>query len=214
MAKSMKGSPFRTPTMEQVEKFMNEAKPDWPSNFCLYYSQRFVNYYVSVGWIVGKKMMKDWRAAFWGQWANVKFREDKEMLEKCLNDVTHRAKMAQARAQKDGMFAEQYGTATVAGEKPAFFYLEFYQNLMESWRQGQLTWKQLTPHYDRLKALGIMRLPKAQIDAIFVEMGNDRDRGKGLSVVRLFENITAQQITLKNFYDKIHAQRLEAGAGQ
>lgn len=200
---------FRTPTQQEVEDFMNQAKPDWPVPFVQYYAQRFHAYYMSVGWVIGRKMMKDFKAAFWSQWQHVKFKEDKEMLEKCLNALTHRALMQHRAAERDGMFADQYGTATVGGEKPAFYYLEYYQKLMESYFQGQVPEKDLGKHYDRLKALGVMRIPREQINLIFELMGNDRDYGKTLSVVRLFKNLSEQKITLKNWYDKIHQQPAE-----
>ena len=49
-------SRFTPPTVEEVEKYccerMNAVDPE-----------RFVNYYSSKGWMIGKNKMKDWRAA-------------------------------------------------------------------------------------------------------------------------------------------------------
>jgi hypothetical protein len=38
---------------------------------------------------------------------------------------------------------------------------------------------------------------------ILVDMGNDRDRGKGMSVARLFLNLQAKGITLKQYFDQL-----------
>ncbi len=47
---------FIKPTVDEVRTFCRERKSSVDA-------QRFVDYYDSVGWMVGKKAMKDWRAA-------------------------------------------------------------------------------------------------------------------------------------------------------
>ncbi|HLZ17590.1 MAG TPA: hypothetical protein VKQ08_11145, partial [Cyclobacteriaceae bacterium] len=187
---------FRTPTIEELRAFMNLCKPDWPTNFIEYYSSRFHSHYQANGWVVGRVKMKDWHACVRGQWLQLKFKEDKDFLDKCLMEPIHKMRQAEMRRQADGMFAD-------ATTKPIEFYIDFYDKLLQSFQAGQVTEKQLQPHYDRLKAIGVMRLPKSQIEAIFVEMGNDRDRGKGLSVKQLFLNLVARGMTVKQFHDKV-----------
>ena len=46
---------FQKPTVEQVENYCKERKNDIDA-------QKFVDYYDSIGWLVGKKPMKDWKA--------------------------------------------------------------------------------------------------------------------------------------------------------
>ena len=46
---------FKKPTVEQVEIYCKERKNDIDAN-------KFVDYYDSIGWLVGKKPMKDWKA--------------------------------------------------------------------------------------------------------------------------------------------------------
>lgn len=46
---------FKKPTVEQVENYCKERKNDIDAN-------KFVDYYDSIGWLVGKKPMKDWKA--------------------------------------------------------------------------------------------------------------------------------------------------------
>ncbi len=49
------------PSPSQVQDYMVER--GWPEMFAGAQSDRFVDYYASVGWKVGKKPMKDWKAA-------------------------------------------------------------------------------------------------------------------------------------------------------
>lgn len=46
---------FQKPTVEQVENYCKERKNGIDA-------QKFVDYYDSIGWLVGKKPMKDWKA--------------------------------------------------------------------------------------------------------------------------------------------------------
>ena len=47
---------FLPPTLEEVQSYCRERKNDVDA-------QRFVDYYTSNGWLVGKNKMKDWKAA-------------------------------------------------------------------------------------------------------------------------------------------------------
>lgn len=47
---------FHTPTVEEVKKYIEEKQYSVDA-------QRFVNFYESKGWMVGKNHMKDWKAA-------------------------------------------------------------------------------------------------------------------------------------------------------
>lgn len=51
----IKEKKFKKPTVEEVEKYCQERKNGINAN-------KFVDYYDSIGWIVGKKPMKDWKA--------------------------------------------------------------------------------------------------------------------------------------------------------
>lgn len=203
---------FSIPTQQEVADWIYQAmgvnhpkdQTAWPRRFCEYMAEKFWNRYQAAGWQYGGRMMKDWGAAFHAQWKHLKYKEDKDMLEKFINEPLHQMHVAKKREESDGMFASQYGTATVGGDKPAFYYIEYYQKLMESYFQGQVPEKDLWKHYDRLKALGVMRLPREQITLIYELMGNNRDYGKTLSVARLFKNLNEQKITLKQLYDKVH----------
>ena len=202
---------FRIPIIEEVRAFMNLCKPDWPTNFIEYYSDRWMSHYLANGFIVGRVKMKDWKACIRSQWLTLKFKEDKEFLDRTLMEPIHRMRMDRERREKDGMFAD----AAVGSAKPVSYYLEFYETMRQKFLSGLMAtpWKELAPHYDRLKAIGIMRLPKHQTDQILVDMGNNRDIGKGEAVMRLFLNLQEKGLTVNTYYETIK-QRIEAGAGE
>ena len=50
------GSRFIQPTLEEVEEYCSERGNNVDA-------ERFIDYYTSNGWKVGKNPMKDWRAA-------------------------------------------------------------------------------------------------------------------------------------------------------
>lgn len=54
--KKRKTEPFKKPTLEEVTAYIQERKSPIDS-------ERFYAYYESVGWIVGKKPMKNWKMA-------------------------------------------------------------------------------------------------------------------------------------------------------
>ena len=200
MAKVAKSPMFVKPTKEEVINFIDLTMRDWPRSYCEIIGETFFEFYQSVGWRLSKNIpMKDWQAAWNGRWKNNLKPSDKRLLEEHLRMPANRIAAAERRRQADGMFADQF-EPTVGSAKPASYYLEFYENMRQSFFAGQLTEKQLRPHYDKLKALGVMRLPKSQIEAIYVEMGNDRDRGKGLSIQQLFLNLQHAGMTLQQFY--------------
>jgi len=198
--KVAKAPMFVIPTKEEVINFIDKEMRDWPRSFCEIIGEKFWESYRSVGWRLSKNIpMKSWQAAFHGRWKhNLNF-ADKKLLEEHLRMPVNRIAAAERKRQEDGLFAD----ATVGGPKPISYYLEYYDTLLQSFQAGQVTEKQLQPHYDRLKAIGVMRLPKPQIEAIFVEMGNDRDRGKGLCVKQLFLNLVAQGMTVKQYFEII-----------
>lgn len=188
--------------MEEVKAFMNLCKPDWPVNFIAYYSDRWLSHYMANGFVVGRVKMKDWKACIRSQWLTLKFKEDKEYLEKSLMEPIHQMHAARMRRESAGMYADEL-EPTVGSAKPIDYYLDYYDVMMGKYIAGQVKERELASHYDRLKKMGLMRLPKPQIDQILVDMGNERDRGKGMSVARLFLNLQAKGITLKQYFDQL-----------
>lgn len=200
----MKGSAFKIPTIDEVKAFMNLCKPDWPTNFINYLADKWLAHYMSNGFIVGRVKMKDWKSCIRAQWLTLKYKEDKDLLEKYLMEPVHQMHAARMRRQADGMYAEQFDP-TAGSAKSIDYYIEYYETMRGKFFAGGFKnpEKELAPHYDRLKAMGVMRLPKAQIDRILVDMGNDRDRGKGMSVIQLFNNLQAKGLTMKEYHRQI-----------
>lgn len=74
---------FKIPLQTEIQVYIKEKK-GWPESFCIYYAERFWNFYASNGWKVsGKTAMKNWQAAFNANWQNLKFKEDIDMLQRC-----------------------------------------------------------------------------------------------------------------------------------
>lgn len=191
---------FVKPSMEEVINFIDVTMREWPRSFCEIIGERFWQSYQSVGWRLSKNIpMKDWHAAWHGRWKNNLSDKDKRLLEEHLRMPVNRIAAAERKRQEDGLFAD----ATVGSAKPVSFYLEFYETLRQKFLSGAFTtpWKELAPHYDRLKAIGIMRLPKHQTDQILVDMGNNRDIGKGMAVMRLFLNLQEKQLTVGAYHE-------------
>lgn len=200
MAKVAKSPMFVKPTKEEVINFIDVTMRDWPRSFCEIMGERFFESYQSVGWRLSKNIpMKDWHAAWHGRWKNNLSDKDKRQLEEHLRMPINRIAAAERKRQEDGLFAD----AAVGSAKPISFYLEFYETLRQKFLAGAFTtpWKELAPHYDRLKAIGIMRLPKHQTDQILVDMGNNRDIGKGMAVMRLFLNLQEKRLTVCAYHE-------------
>lgn len=54
---------FRRPSLEEVEDYFREKRPEWPSEQVTDEAETFCDHYTSNGWKVGKNPMKDWQAA-------------------------------------------------------------------------------------------------------------------------------------------------------
>lgn len=54
---------FVKPSLEEVTEYFKEKKYDGAKYLELVMAEKFVNYYESKGWKIGKTPMKDWRAA-------------------------------------------------------------------------------------------------------------------------------------------------------
>lgn len=107
---------FKIPLQSEVASYMKERK-NWPMPFCVYYAERFWNFYQSNGWKVsGRALMKDWKAAFNSQWQSLKFPEDLSMLAKCING-------AKPEPQKNG---------TTLNDALTFYY-KYWDKITDDW---------------------------------------------------------------------------------
>ena len=211
--KTAKAPMFIKPTMEEVINFIDVTMRDWPRSFCEIMGEKFFESYQSLGWRLSKNIpMKNWHSAWNGRWKHNLSFADKKLLEEHLRLPVNQMKAAQARRESAGMYADEL-EPTVGSAKPIDYYITFYDVMIGKYIAGQVKERELASHYDRLKKMGLMRLPKPQIDQILVDMGNDRDRGKGMSVARLFLNLQARNQTLKDYYAEIQQKRLSATNG-
>lgn len=80
--KKRKTEPFKKPTLEEVTAYIQERKSPIDS-------ERFYAYYESVGWIVGKKPMKNWKMAVitWEKRLEAE-RKEKNKSSTCGNNKT------------------------------------------------------------------------------------------------------------------------------
>jgi len=77
--------PFKIPLQSEVIVYIKEKKSSWPQKFVDYYAEKFWNFYQSNGWKVsGRAAMKNWQAAFTANWQNLKFKEDIDFFNKCI----------------------------------------------------------------------------------------------------------------------------------
>jgi hypothetical protein len=63
----VKGRGFKPPTIIEVDKYVKESGRKWKEG-CN--AERFINFYESKGWVVGKSKMKNWKSAVGGQWTH------------------------------------------------------------------------------------------------------------------------------------------------
>jgi hypothetical protein len=196
MAKSVKKlPPFQIPKAEEVQAFMNLCKPDWPTAFLQYYSQRWMDHYMANGFVVGRVKMKDWKSCVRGQWLQLKFREDKERLEADLKSWQHKVLLDEKRRKSAGLFAVVEG----AGPTPFDRYLESMDEIFHAWQVGNASDGQLRAAAESLRKNNFLLLPKSQIEQIKADQGNNADLGKLLAVRQFFANLKQRGMTVSAF---------------
>lgn len=205
--KRIQNGALNAPSIDDVFQFINGYMKDWPEKFCHHMAERFVMSYRSKGWKVGKTPMKDFEAAFIGQWKNLKDFGDKKLLEQYQMEPIHQARLRQEREAAAGLFRGQEDMLENAAKID--IRLDRLTELQNSLIGGKITSIGLWAEYDGLKRLGIMRVPKPQIDQIMILKGESNERGKALMVEYLFRNLNHAGITIKQFFYQIHRHAKE-----
>jgi hypothetical protein len=196
MAKSIKKpGAFQIPSIEEVRAFMNLCKPDWPTAFVAYYSQRWLDHYMANGFVVGRVKMKDWHSCVRGQWLQLKFKEDKDRLEADLKSWTHQVMMDERRRKSAGLFA-----ATEENVAPLVRVLQFLDGIFDEFKAGTATEARLRYAGEWLRKRNLLRLSNAQIDRIKAEQGNQGDYGLILAMRQFFTNLQAKGQTVAEYY--------------
>lgn len=79
-----KSTRFKKPTLQDVQVYMDERD----CNLYLTEGESFINYFESVGWVIGKnKPMKDWKAAVRTWLSNNSQPTDRQKVSKGLRNI-------------------------------------------------------------------------------------------------------------------------------
>jgi hypothetical protein len=196
MAKSIKRpKAFQIPTIEEVEKFMNEAKPDWPVVFVARMARKFWHRYQTVGWLYGGRLMKDWHHAFWTNWNELKYPDDIKALEEALKSYQHKVLQDERRRKSAGLFAVAEGP----GPSPFDRWLEQMDAIYAAWMVGNAKDSQLREAADWLRSEKLLLLPKVQQEQIIADAGNNGDLRVLLAIRQFFCNLKAKDLTPSSF---------------
>jgi hypothetical protein len=196
MAKSIKRpKAFQIPTIEEVEKFMNEAKPDWPAAFCARMARKFWFANQGKGWQYGGRLMKDWHAVFWNNWHELKYPEDVKALDEALKSWQHKVLQDERRRKSAGLFAVAEGP----GPSPFDRWLEQMDGIYAAWMVGNAKDSQLREVGDWLRSEKMLLLPKVQQEQIIADAGNNGDLRVLLAIRQFFCNLKAKDLTPSSF---------------
>jgi hypothetical protein len=196
MPKSIKRpKAFQIPTIEEVEKFMNEAKPDWPVVFVARMARKFWHRYQTVGWLYGGRLMKDWHHAFWTNWNELKYPDDIKALEEALKSYQHKVLQDERRRKSAGLFAVAEGP----GPSPFDRWLEQMDDIYAAWMVGNAKDSQLREVANWLRSEKLLLLPKVQQEQIIADAGNNGDLRVLLAIRQFFCNLKGKDLTPSSF---------------
>jgi hypothetical protein len=207
MAKSIKRpKAFQIPTIEEVEKFMNEAKPDWPAAFCARMARKFWFANQGKGWQYGGRLMKDWHAVFWNNWHELKYPEDVKALDEALKSWQHKVLQDERRRKSAGLFAVAEGP----GPSPFDRWLEQMDAIYAAWMVGNAKDSQLREVGDWLRSEKLLLLPKVQQEQIIADAGNNGDLRVLLAIRQFFCNLKGKDLTPSSFVrSRIETQKIK-----
>jgi hypothetical protein len=197
---------FMTPTVKQVADYMNLRRPDWPTNFIAYYSQKFMHHYVANGWLVGRVKMKSWESTISCQWLELKYKEDKDRLDAELKSWTHKVMLDEKKRKSAGLFAVAEGP----GPSPFDRWLEQMDAIYAAWMVGNAKDSQLREVGDWLRSEKLLLLPKVQQEQIIADAGNNGDLRVLLAIRQFFCNLKAKDLTPSSFVrSRIETQKIK-----
>jgi hypothetical protein len=168
---------FKIPLQSEVQAYIQEKK-NWPEKFCKYYAERFWSFYQSNGWKVsGKAAMKDWKAAFNGQWQTLKFKEDIDLLNTYL-------KSEPVRTVGPG----PEGNDLMVIDELLAFYEKNYEKVEDA---------RLAKCYDTLKPMGLIKLSSEEGARAKNGCNGDTTKGKAICVKIMFEKMITRGMTFQ-----------------
>jgi hypothetical protein len=182
----MKSKAFQKPTIEEVEAFMNERKPEWPAAFSRFYAEKFWNSYEKSGWRLSAGRggpVKSWKACFSSNWQDVSFASDRETLNRMVNEEIVRAKMSPASG----------------GERLIEITPDALDTLMERYTASPTRVSQslLAGSYDWIKSKIKVRLSREQRDIVLGLADKDVEKAKATVVGWVFESLAKEGKTFK-----------------
>lgn len=185
----MGNTAFDIPSVEQVQAYMQEKKPDWPPAFCEYYAKKFWHSYNAKGWqIANNKRMKSWESAFHSQWQDVKYEDDVKVL--------HAAKHLGALEKQQKKQIATFGSAV--SEIPEDRTIEYLDTLLSQYMRHptSLTALRLSSCYDFLKTNKLIRISKAQKESALLASERDGlEAGKAVIVKIVFDSMAMNMAT-------------------
>jgi hypothetical protein len=183
---------FKIPLQSEVQAYIEEKKKEWPQRFCVYYAERFWNFYQSNGWKVsGKAAMKDWKAAFNSQWQVLKFTEDITFLNTCLKEQNE-----QRRAQNPTVNPDETKSTLTYIDEILAFYEKNYEKVEEV---------RLASCYDWLKENKLMRLTEEEGKRAKDTCNGDTMKGKAICVKIMFDKMITRGLTFKQIYERLNS---------
>lgn len=164
---------FKIPLRSEVEKYMKE-KMGWSEEFCVYYAEKFWDYYNAQGWKLSNgNLMKDWRSAFNANWQKPKYPDDIEMLKKCM----------------------QKSSPVIMLDFIDKILIAYSRNLKPD-RESALK------IYDWLKENGLAKLSKEEIADIKEKCGDDIIASRLWSVKYIFDKMVANNLTFSQIWKR------------
>ena len=165
-------SKMKIPFQSEISRFMADKK-GWPDEFCVWYADKFWNHYQSQGWVLSNgNKMKDWKACFNNNWQEIKG----DVLIK-LNSHKKIEKLSEMDNNTALMYMDKILMSYKHGLKP-----------------DRETAIQM---YDRLKAMGKMKLTKEAIEWVREKGGNNNDSCKMWALKYLLDNMKENNLTFQ-----------------
>lgn len=182
----MKPKAFQKPTIEEVEAFMQERKPEWPAAFCRFYAEKFWNSYEKSGWRLSAGRggpVKSWKACFSSNWQDVSFQSDRETLNRMVTEDIARTK-AQPANGADRLVEVTPDTMDALLER----YMTSPTRVLPSMLAGC---------YDWIKSKMKVKLSREQRDIVMGLAEKDVEKAKATVVGWVFENLARDGKTFK-----------------
>jgi hypothetical protein len=198
MAKAVlpRSKQFKVPPLPEVEQYIAQKKPEWPTAFVEYYAFKFWNHYEASGWRLSSgNPVKNWQACFNANWQNVKFLEDVQMLDKYTK---------RQEAEKKSQAAEQIQSLKIQAGVPEEITPEYLDSVLTEFKKNYQTFpvETLAALYPWLKKRGLIKLTKEESDSIKQVYGAKPVEGMAACVKATLVKMVNYSITFAYIFRK------------